>query len=506
MRGAVHAVRLLAFALLASCAVGPSYHRPAVHAPAEFASPLAPGPAGTVVDSAAWWRALKDPELDSLMGRAVVANPTVGIALAHLQEARAFEAGVIGRALPIAEASAGAGHGTGSDVTRGRAAPGLVSADSSRGLTQINELGGFDAAWELDVFGKYRREMQAAHFDSEAAAAARDAALVSVLADVARAYVDLRGLQTQSVVLHSAIKALEEAKRITAIRFERGITNELDAVLAARELARLQASVAPVDASVGAAQYALAVLLGEYPEAMVVELSAPGLVPAIPAGVDAGAPVDLLRRRPDVRQAEWELAGASAGIGVAIARLLPTVAITGSIGYQRQGLGVTPGAGQHVWSVGPAALWPLLDFGALDAEVEIANLETHARLIAYRSTVQAAVRDVDTAIGGLAAERTRLLRLGEALLASQRAVTLANERYARGLTDYLNVVDAEREEYALEVEYASAQVALAEQFIALYKALGGGWQHYEDLPPAYWPKPAVVAMFERLLGRNDQLK
>src|SRR5262249_11408749 len=157
-------------------------------------------------------------------------------------------------------------------------------------------------------------------------------------------------------------------------------------------------------------------------------------------------PVDLLRRRPDVMQAEWELAGATARIGVAIANLFPRIALTGALGYQRQALGVKPQVGEHLWSLGPTAIWPLLDFGALDAQVEIADLEPHARLVNYRRTIQNAVRDVDTAASGLAAGRERLARLGEALLASQRAVTLANERYVRGLTDFLNVVDAEREE------------------------------------------------------------
>ena len=143
---------------------------------------------------------------------------------------------------------------------------------------------------------------------------------------------------------------------------------------------------------------------------------------------------------------------------------------------------MTPVIGQHIWSVGPTAFWPLLDFGALDAAVKIADLETHDRLVNYRKLIEDTVRDVDTAASALNAGRERLASLGEAMIASQRAVTRANERYARGLTDFLNVVDAERQEYAIEVEYTSAQVALGDQFVALYKDLGGGWKHYQDLP------------------------
>ena len=492
-------------ASLAGCAAGPSYHRPAVPMPAGYAAVPVASSGGTVAatDLASWWNALNDEELDSLIDRAVQANPDIEVALARLQAARTFEIGVIGRALPEAAASGAAGRGTGSDLTRGRASPGLVSADNTHALTQISEIGGFDAVWELDVFGKYRREIQAARYDAAAALAARNAVLVTVIADVARAYIDLRGLQMQSAVLHATIKALTESQRIADIRYHRGITNELDAVLAARELATLQASVAPVEARVSAAEYAIATLLGRYPEDLVAELAAPALVPVVPPVASAGVPLDLLRRRPDIQQAEWELAGATARIGIATADLFPHLGVTGSIGYQRQGLGVTPVIGQHIWSVGPAAFWPLLDFGALDAAVEIADLETHARLVSYRKAIQGAVRDVDTAASALNAERLRLASLGDALIASQRAVTLATERYVRGLTDFLNVIDAERQEYSIEVEYTSAQVALGDEFVALYKSLGGGWEHYQDLPPSYVPKPAIIAAFRRVLSRQD---
>lgn len=493
---------------VAGCAAGPAYHRPDPQLPGRYASTIDATASGTptVVDLSAWWHALNDAELDSLIDRAVAANPDLQVALARVQAARTFEIGVIGRALPDAAATGGAGRGTGSDLSRGRAASDLVSADNTRGLNSINELGGFDSVWELDVFGKYRREIQAARYDAAAALAARNAVLVSVIGDVARAYVELRGLQMRAAVLHATIKAVSESQRIADIRFRRGITNELDSVLAARELATLEASVAPVEAQISAAEFTIATLVGRYPEDLMAELAAPALVPVVPAVAGPGTPVDLLRRRSDVQQAEWELAGATARIGIATADLFPHLGVIGSIGYQRQGLGDTPVVGQHIWSLGPAAFWPLLDFGALDAAVEAADLETRARLVNYRRTIQNAVRDVDTATSALNAERERLAKLSDALLASQRAVTLANERYVRGLTDFLNVIDAERQEYAIEVEYTSAQVGLADEFIALYKSLGGGWESYQNLPPSYVPKPAVVAAFRRILLRDDPLK
>jgi NodT family efflux transporter outer membrane factor (OMF) lipoprotein len=499
---------------VAGCAAGPNYRTPRIALPEHYdaAAQVSPGgaaePAGgaAAIEVAAWWRALQDPELASLIERAVSGNPDLLVALDRLQAARVYEAGIYGTVLPEAGASAGAGRGTGSDLTRGRVAPALHSADNATGLQHLNEAGGFDAVWELDIFGRYGREIEAARYDEQATRAARNAVLVAVVADVAQAYVELRGLQVRASVLASSIGVLRESLRIVKIRYERGITNELDVTLATRELATLEAQAAPLDAQVRAAEYTIATLLGLYPEDLVRELSPAGMVPAVPALVDVGAPPELLRRRPDIRHAERELAGATARIGIATADLFPQLAVTGAIGFQRQSLEGQPVTGGHIWSLGPAAVWPLLDFGALDAQVEIANLETRARLVRYKQTIQQAVREVDTSYGLFTAEQQSLAKLGTALVASQRAVTLANERYQRGVTDFLNVVDAERAEYALEEQYAQAQVATAGGFIALYRSLGGGWENYQALPPIHRPEPAIIAMFQRTLSRSNPLQ
>jgi len=511
--------RLLALgvfvAALAGCAVGPNYRTPKTPTPEGFAAAGSAATAGAganapasaaPVDFTAWWHALNDPELDSLIARAISGNPDVLIALDRLQAARTYEAAIIGTVLPEAEAGIGAGRGTGSDATRGRASPGLRAGDNSAGLKQINVVGGFDALWELDVFGKYRREIEAARTDTGAIRAARNGVLVSVISDTARAYVDLRGLQVRASVLAAAIDALRESLRIVNIRYERGITNELDVTLATRELATLEAQAAPLAAQVEAAEYTIATLLGVYPEDMVKELSAKAMVPAVPGAVATGLPVDLLRRRPDIQQAERELAGATARIGVATANLFPSIAISGAIGFQRQQAPGLETTGAHIYSYGIGAAWPLLDFGQLDAQVEIADLHTRALLVNYRKTIQGAVREVDTNMGLYTAEQLSLGKLETALVASQRAVTLANERYERGLTDFLNVVDAERQEYDIEEQYTGAQVAAAEEFIELFRSLGGGWENYQSLPPIHRPEPAVIAMFQRVLSRSDPLQ
>jgi NodT family efflux transporter outer membrane factor (OMF) lipoprotein len=294
----MRAFQILSFVVLgaglAGCAVGPDYHAPQMKLPDGFvAASVAQGATGAgheAVDPAKWWHALNDAKLDSLIERAVQANPSLEIALTRLQEARTFETVVAGRALPDLEASAGAGRGTGSDLTRGRVASPLTSASNTAGLQHITSVAGFDAAWEIDLFGRVRREIEAARYDTQALAAARNAVLVTVVADVVRAYLDMRGLQTQQAVLGQNMASARKSLDLVQARFDRGITNELDVTLARRQLATLEAQVAPLAAQISAAQYAIAALLGQFPEEMVTELAKPDLIPQVPEQIDGGIP------------------------------------------------------------------------------------------------------------------------------------------------------------------------------------------------------------------------
>ena len=501
---------------LAACAVGPNYHPPKSAPPDLYAG--APGAVGTTkpaaatapaanvaappaADPAVWWRSLQDAELDSLVERALAGNMSLEIALTRLQEARTFEMALTGYALPRIDAGAGGGRGTGSDLTRGRVAAPLGSADHTLASAQhLTSIAGGYALWDIDLFGKLRRQIEAARYDAQAAAAARDAVQVAVIADLVRAYVDLRGLQMQLAVLQQSQAAAKSLLDLVQARFERGITNELDLTLARRQYATVQASIAPLDAQVHAAQYAIAVLLGRYPEEMVKELGAPALIPAIPSQAPAGVPLDLLRRRPDIRAAEWELAAATARIGVATANLFPQLSLGAGLGVQSEGFGYQPAGRQRIWSAGYTAVLPLLDFGTLDALVSVADLQTHERLLDYRRTVQSAVAEVDTAMVSFQAQQERQAALGEAVAASQRAMELASQRYDRGLSDFLNVIDAQRQAYDLEGQYVQAQTAAAEQFVGLYRGLGGGWEQYAGPPALPMPQPAVVAALRRLVS------
>ena len=493
---------LCAFSLcMCSCAVGPDYHAPNTVAPPEFAA--APAPSATVasttrapVDLASWWHSFNDPELDSLIERAIQANPDIEIALTRLQEVRTGEAVLVGDVLPLVAASAAAGRGTGSDITRAGAASALRAADNKGGLHQIEQVAGFDATWELDLFGGRRRAIEAGKYDIESAAAARNAVLISVVADVARNYVDMRGMQMRLAIIRENISTAQQSRDFEQARLDRGLTNELDFQLASRELATLQSELPPLQSDIQTAQYDIAVLLGHYPEDLAAELGTPGMLPTLPESVAPGLPLDLLQRRPDVREAERQLAAATARIGVATANLFPHVMLSGGLGTQSAGIGMQ---GSHIWAFGPSVYWPLLDFGALDALVSIADLQAHDRLVTYKKTVIEAVQDADTAIARFEAQAERLRSLTEALDASQRAVELAQQRYDRGLTDFLNVVDAQRQQYDLEDQYTASQQSAADAFIYLYKALGGGWESYQQVPAIRRPEPAVMAGLHRLL-------
>ncbi len=496
----VSAILALA-AFLGGCTVGPDYQTPDTPTPAAFAPAVpsaaqaaAPAPA---IDYTIWWQSLGDPKLDDLVKRAIATNPQLEIALARLQQARTTEAVISGGALPVADVAGGAGRGTGSNSVRGRVPPPLNAATNTAGLKEITHVVGFDAGWELDLFGRYRRAIEAAHYDREAAAEARNAVLLTLISDVARAYIDLRGLQVRLAVAQRNVETAQQTVDVVRTRFNRGLTNEFDLVLAQRQLATFQALIPPLMAGIAADIHRIAVLLGQYPEELTAELSPPGAIPAPPQQVQPGLPVELLRRRPDIREAERELAAATARIGVATADLFPRLWVTGAAGLQGQGLGRTPVSNTGIWSIGLAAYWPLLDFGTLDALIEVQEYQTHELLVSYKLTILSAVEEVDDAIAAYSADQEQLRSLSDALLTSRRAVALATERYDRGLTDFLNVLDAERQEYQLEDQYAAAQEATTLQFVALYKGLGGGWEGYQTIPPIRQPQPAIIATFRK---------
>ncbi|MDE3009430.1 MAG: efflux transporter outer membrane subunit [Pseudomonadota bacterium] len=493
----------LALALLSGCSVAPVYQGPAEQGvPEHFAA--APAGDAKAIDPASWWHSLQDARLDALVEDARRYNPDVQLALARLQQARVYEVVVAGTADPAVGVGAGGGRGSGSDATRGRLANSLRDGESSAGLKRIAYGAGFDAGWTLDLAGYYQSALEAAQADRGAAEAVRQAALVAVVADVVRAYEDMRGLELQAKVLSRSLDSADQLRLLMQERYRHGLINALDVQLAERQVATLLAEQAMLPARIEAARNTLAVLTGRFPEQLAASGSQSEL-PALPGDIVPGQPIDVLANRPDVRAAERSLAAATAQAGVAVARLMPTVSLGAGLGIAGQSLLQGDDRHRHLWSLGASAYWPLLDFGVLDGLSEIADLEVQARASLYRRTVLRAVAEVDTAMSTYRAEQTRLQALATAVAAGSDALELARQRYDRGLADFLNVVDAERQVFALQAQYAEAQTTALEQYADLFRALGGGWQDAAPPPPIRPPRAAVVAAFDHLFHSPARL-
>ena len=495
-------------AALGGCTVGPDYHTPDIALPDSFLPPVVQiaqktsrRPGANITD---WWQSLHDPLLNSLVSRAIESNLDLEIALTRIQVARTQELVVIGEMLPSSEAGAGGGAGTGTNMTTGRASPALRSAENTNNLAQTSRwwagsMPPGSSTSSASSAGNLKRQLT----PLKSLADIRDWVLVTVAADVARAYLDMRAFQRQLAVLRKNVDVAKASFDFQKSRFQQGIANELDLVLAERYLATLRSSIAPLEAQIAASQHVIAVLLGQYPEDLAKELAKPGKLPALPAQIPPGLPIDLLRRRPDIHAAERQLAAATARIGVATADLFPQFIVSGAVGGQGGPRSSSAVPLTFIGSAGPSVYWPMLDFGTLDAIANIAELQAHELLVNYRQTILTAVQQVDDAVAIYGAAQQRLKDLDRAIVAAHQSTKLATERYERGLTDYLNVLDAERQQFDLEEQYVGTQQSAAEQLITLYKALGGGWELHEIMPPIKQPQPAIIAAARRLLSPDE---
>ena len=297
-----------------------------------------------------------------------------------------------------------------------------------------------------------------------------------MIADVVRAYVHLRGTQRRLESPGRTSPLEQRTLDLVRRRLALALTNELDVALAERQLETAKAAVPPLIAEIADSQRQIAVLLGGDPQALYEELGAAVPLPQPPTVVALEHPADLLRHRPDIRQAERQLAAETARIGVAVATLFPRVTLSGALGVQAEGRPAFGFDQRYIYSAGPGVSWPILDFGRLEAAKQVQDWRTQQALLSYRQTVQLAIQEVDDSLGQFASEQDRFQRLQAAVRASQRATDLATARYDDGLTDFLNVLDAERELYALEDQAAISQEAVLVDWAALNKALGRGWE------------------------------
>ena len=476
----------LVAALAAGCAAGPDYHAPKASAPAAWSetnlsSAGATTNAVTIVD---WWKTFNDPELDSLITRAVAANHDLRIADARLREARALRSGVAWDMGPTV--NAGAGY---TDALQSHnSLPFSVPKGTKLPFTYLYHTdlydAHFDATWEIDVFGSKGRALQEAYAEYASVEEDRHDTLVSVLAEVARNYTEVRNYQQRLAIAANNIAAQQQAVDIARDRFNAGLTSELDVHQAEALLATTQAQVPALNTALKESVHRLGVLIGREPGALAGELAAAAPVPAPPPAVPIGLPSDLLRRRPDVRRAERDLAAATANVGVQTAELFPKFTLVGLAGFQSFSAGDWFNPSSKYWSAGPTVSWRLLDYGRIRSQIKAAGAAADQSLAAYEKTVLTSFEDVENALVAYANEQQRYRALADAVAANRSALDLASQRYTNGLADFLNVVDAQRSLYQTQDQLADSQSAVTVDLVALYKALGGGWETQAPPRPA----------------------
>ncbi|MFZ1056207.1 MAG: efflux transporter outer membrane subunit [Opitutaceae bacterium] len=460
-------------AALAGCAVGPDYHPVAAPAPATWSTPRENGLADRAPETAAWWRSFNDPTLDSLIDRAAQSNPDLQVAEAHLRQARAIRELNSANFRPGLDVS---GSYAKEKISRNQPLFGALPLAKNFPFEYSVYQTGFDASWEIDLFGAKRRAFEAANAEWEGAIESRNDTLISLTAEVARTYVELRGSQRRLEIALKTLDLQQQALDLARARFKSGVTSELDVTRAAALLAGVQAGIPGAKTAVSQAMYGLAALLGKEPDALLAELSAPAPVPPAPPEVPVGLPSELLRRRPDVRRAERQLAAETARIGEAKSDWFPKLSLTGAAGMESISFQKWFEPGSLFWSVGPSLQWRALDFGRVKAEVDAQTAVQQAALATYEKTALTALQETENALVAYAQEQNRHKALVEQLAEDRRTLAMAGAQFAEGRVNYLDVLDAQRSLYEAEDQLAVSDQTVSVDLIALYKALGGGWE------------------------------
>jgi len=486
--------------VLAACSVGPDYQKPNPVTPtayndmtqpkdkdgASIALPSEPNPL--------WWKAFNDPQLDSLITRAIAGNISLQQAVLRIAGAREQVKQAEGAWLPSVQGSA--------KMTRQQLGlKGIL--DSSGASQQLNELGpqasgaidtatrpvnlyqgSFDASWELDLFGGTRRQVEAANAQTQSSVEQRNDALVSLQAEVARAYLQLRGAQSVTAAIQTQIDVAQQTLDLTQNRQQNGLSPQLDVENARAQLGSLRAQLPQYQAQERQAMNGLAVLLGQTPGSLDAELSAPKPMPALPAAVPVGVPSQLARRRPDVRKAEADLHAATANIGVSVAQLFPSISLTGQFGMRNTDVSYLDNWSSHFYSFGPQISLPIFQGGRLVSSVHLSRAQQANAALNYRQTVLTALQDVDNALVNYRTDQDQVSGLDQTTEALQTAFDLASDSYRQGLSTFINVLDAQRQLAQAHQQSAEAKVKTSTDLVSLYKALGGGWEPYQnvDLP------------------------
>ena len=492
---------LLTTTVLSGCTVGPEFKRPEWTSPTSwFVKPVdtaKPAPKRIVpslpvaepVDPN-WWASFRDPMLIGLIRRVAEENLDVRIAATRLEQSRALVGAARAAAFPRFGSNTSYNRQKASDEGQFAANPNALGASGA----QTNTVGGarrrlgefdvfqfgFDASWEIDLWGGVKRSIEAAAATLEAADEARRSVLLSSLAEVARDYVMLRGVQTQIGIARDNARIAQQSLNLTRQRAAGGLTTDLDVANASVQLRNTRSQIPRLEQQEAALINALGLLLGQPPNTLRAELSQARPVPPVPPRAPVGLPSELARRRPDIRQAEAQLHAATANIGVAIADFYPSFKLGGSIGLQSISIGQLFGLSARQYAAGGTVSVPLFEGGRLKANLQFREAQEQEAAIQYQKTILQAWHEVDNALTAYQLEQTRREELAQAESDSRRALGLAQDRYGQGVADFLTVLDAQRNVLTAQLQLADSATTVSTNLVALYKALGGGWE--ADLP------------------------
>jgi len=465
---------VLLAALAASCALGPRYTPPTPTMPAHWREMAAAVQPSGPPDLEQWWTAFQDPLLDDLVGRAVEANLDLKIAAARVREARAVRGIAASAALPQVDV-----HGQAARTERSDAVPPFNTAAAGGSpfgsRTQSIFEAGFDAEWELDVFGGVRSDVEAAIAQVQSAEEARRDILVTLLADLARNYAELRGTQRQLEILDATVQSQQETLDLAQARFDAGLGTALDVERAEGLLEATKSRRPELERQANRAMYRLDVLIGREPGTLAPALEPSKRLPQQPPSLPELLPSDLLSRRPDLRRAERDVAAAVARLRVARADLFPRFSIGGSFGRRSEDVSDLGLTGSQFWFLVGGVRLPILSGGRIRANIQAQDAKQEEALRQYEKAVLTAVEDVENALSAQIREQRRLETLRAAVAANRRALDLATERYTGGLENFLSVLDAQRAVYGAEDGLAQSETSAVVSLIAVYKALGGGW-------------------------------
>ncbi len=465
---------MLAAAGFSGCAaVGPDYETPTSDVPAAWsgldASAERVAPATAPGDLSVWWRSLNDPLLSELVDEALRAGPDLRSAQARVREARARRAVAASERFPTVDASGSARRASSSEETGSGDTRELFSA-------------GFDANWELDVFGGVRRGLEAAEADLESTRANLHATQVSLAAEVASSYIEVRAQQALLAVARTNLATQSETLQLTEWRAQAGLVSSQDVEQARSSREQTRAQIPFLETNLAEAEHSLEILLGRAPGTLHGRFAPVRDLPAVPEDIAVGIPADTLRQRPDVQAAERTLAAETARVGVAEAARYPAFNLSGSIGLEALTLGGLGDSGAATSSLLAGITAPIFNAGRLRSQVEIQDAVREQALVAYEQTVLVALQDVENALVNLSRNRERGEALANAVNAARSAAELARLRYSTGLIDFQSVLDSERSVLTLEESLARNRADGVLAIISLYKALGGGWATTESRP------------------------